>query len=158
MSRSSIANNLTDQLRQHIGKGEGTVQVDTDDVRVRVDVEQSERYAVGVRGITVTPAQPVTNINEAAERVVEHTQALGDPLSVVEYDSQAGRAIVRSAEPQHDEAGVIYWEADVRSDETTLRRYRKDHSLPEREVVTEPLPHAVAGRIAEQLTEAVTQT
>lgn len=152
---SSIAKDLTDQLRQHQGRGAGSVGVENDAVSVSVDVEQSERYAVGVQGIRVTPKAPVANVRDAADRIVQGVQALDDPLTVVEYDTSAERAIVRSAEPESDEAGVTYWEADVRADETSLQRYHKAHDTPDREVVTEPLPHAVAGRIADQLADAV---
>lgn len=151
----SIAHELTDRLRQHTGQGGGVVTAHGDGVSVSVDVEQSERYAVGVRGITVKPTQPVADVRDAADRIVERVQELDGPLTVVEHDAGAGQAIVRSAEPEHDEAGVTYWEADVRADETTLHRYRKDHAAPEREVVTEPLPHKIAGRVAEQLADAV---
>lgn len=156
MSNSNtIAKDVADRLRQHTGRGEGTVTVDSGDVAVSVDVEQSERYAVGVRGICVKPQQPSGDVRDTAERIVERVQSLDEPLTVVECDTANGRAIVRSAEPEADEAGVTYWEADVQRDETSLRRYHKQHGTPEREVVTEPLKHATAGRVAEQLADAV---
>jgi hypothetical protein len=154
-STNTIAKDVADRLRQHIDRGEGSVTVDGGDVVVSVDVEQSERYAVGVRGIQVKPRQPVTNVRDAAERIVEQVQSLDEPLTVVECDSANGRAIVRSAEPEADEQGVTYWEADVQRDETSLRRYHKQHAAPERELVAEPLKHTTAGRVAEQLADAV---
>lgn len=154
---SAIAKEVTDRLRQHIGQGEGTIQVDSDGVGISVDVEQSERYAVGVRGIQVTPAAPITDVRDAADRVAQHVDALDDPLTVVEYDSRSDRAIVRSATPEADEVGVTYWEADVQADGTSLHRYHKAHAAPDREIVTEPLPHGTAGRVAEQLGDAVKQ-
>lgn len=150
----TIAKHLTDNLRQHIGQGAGVVGVDGDGMAINVDVEQSERYAVGVRGIAVKPSQPNPDVRGIADRVVDGTTALGEPLTVVECDA-GGQAIVRSAEPDADAEGVTYWEADVRADGTSLHRYRKEHSAPDREVVTEPLPHNVVGRIAEQLADAV---
>lgn len=151
----TISKDLTDKLRQHIGQGNGVVSSDTDAASISVDIEQSERYAVGVRGIDVRPKQPIGDVGEAAERIVSNVDALGEPLQVVECDPKAGQAIVRSAQPETDEAGVTYWEADVQRDQTSLHRYRKEHSAPDREAVTEPLPHAVAGKIAEQLADAV---
>lgn len=151
----TIAKNLADRLRQHTGQGAGTVSAEGDGVTVSVDVEQSERYAVGVRGIAVTPGQPARDVRDTAEQIVERVTAIGDPLQVVECDAAGGQAIVRSAEPETDADGVIYWEADVRQDGTALHRYRKDHSQPDREVVTEPLPHGTVGKIAEQLADAV---
>jgi len=152
---STIAKKVTEQLKQHVGKGEDVVTVDSGGVSVSVDVEQSERYAVGIRGVTVKPQQPVQDVGQAAERIVAGVRDLDGPLTVVEYDRGAGQAIVRSAEPETDAEGVTYWEADVRSNETSLQRYRKDHTATDRHSITEPLPHNVAGRIAEQLADAL---
>lgn len=158
MSNSTnIAKDVADRLRQHTGRGEGIITVDGGDVAVSIDVEQSERYAVGVRGIHVKPQQP-SDVRDTAERIVERVQSLDDPLIVVECDTKNGRAIVRSAEPEADDAGVTYWEADVQCDETSLRRYHKQHGVPEREIITEPLKHNTAGRVAEQLVDAVRGT
>lgn len=151
---TTIAKELTDRLRQHIGQGAGTIGVDGDAVSVAVDVEQCERYAVGVRSIAVRPEQPAADVRDVAERIVQDVTELDGPLAVVEYDARQGRAIVRSAEPEADAGGVTYWEADVRADETSLQRYRKDHAAPERESVTEPLMHNTVGRVAEQLADA----
>ena len=152
---TTIAKEITDRLRQQIGQGPGVITADSGGAGVSVDVEQSERYAVGVRGVTARPAQPATDVRDVAERIVAGVTDLDGPLTVVEYDTRQGQAIVRSAQPEADEAGVSYWEADVRADETSLRRYRKDHSAPEREAVTEPLMHGTVGRVAEQLADAV---
>ena len=151
---TAVAKEIAERLRQQIGQGPGEVKVDAGGASVAVDVEQSERYAVGVRGITVRPAQS-GDVREIADRVVAGVTDLDGPLTVVEVDRGGERAIVRSAQPDADEAGVTYWEADVRADETSLRRYRKEHSTPEREAVTEPLIHGTVGRVAEQLADAV---
>lgn len=150
---SSIAKNITDGLQRHIHQGAGTIEAAGDGASVSVDVEQSERYAVGVRGISVRPQQPIDDVRGAADRIVNGVSDLGEPLAVVEADDD--RSIVRSAEPDQDEGGVTYWEADVRSDETSLHRYRKQHDAIEREIVTEPLPHRAVGRIAEQLADSM---
>lgn len=152
----TIAKDLTDKLRQQQNQGAGVIEAGTDNGVIRVDVEHSERYAVGIRGISVQPATPV-NVNDAAERIAGNVDALGEPLQIVEVDRGAKRAVVRSAQPDADEAGVTYWEADVQPDQTTLHRFRKDHSAPDRAVIAEPLPHAVAGKVAEQLSDAISQ-
>ncbi len=152
---SSIAGDVTEQLRRRAGQGQGSVDAAAGGVSVSVDVEDSERYAAGVRGISARPERPVEDIRRAAEDVAAGVPSLGEPLSVVEVDSGSGRAVVRSSSPDADDAGVTYWEADVRADETTLRRYRKEHAEPEREAITEPMPHATAGKIAGELAEAV---
>lgn len=152
---NTIAHELTDRLRKQVGQGGGVIGVDGDGVSVAVDVEQSERYAVGVRGITITPTQPVTNVRDTAERIAQGVTELDGPLTVVEYDTRQGQAIVRSVEPQADDDGVTYWEADVRADKTSLHRYRKDHAAPDREQITEPLLHSTVGRVAEQVADAV---
>ena len=153
----TVAKQLADGLKHHIGQGPGTVSVDGDGVSVAVDVEQCERYAVGVRGIVVRPDQPASDVRDVAERIVRDVTELDGPLAVVEYDARQGRAIVRSAQPETDDAGVTYWEGDVRADEASLQRYRKDHSAPEREAVAEPLMHNIVGRVAEQLADATRQ-
>jgi hypothetical protein len=154
-SPNSIAKDVADRLRQHIDRGEGVVTVNGGDVTVSVDVEHSERYAVGVRGMHVTPQQPNNDIRGTADRIVEQVQSLDEPLRVVECDAANGRAIVRSAEPEADEQGVRYWEADVQRDGTSLRRYQKNHDAPEREAIVEPMKHTTAGRVADQLADAV---
>lgn len=153
---NTLAKDLADRLRQNTGKNEGQVTVIGDGASVIVDVEHSERYAVGVRGVTVRPHQPIADVRDAAERISQHVTDLDGDLAVVEFDSRQEQAIVRSAQPQTDEAGVTYWEADVRADETTLRRYRKDHDAPDREAVTEPLMHNTVGRVVEQIVDATT--
>lgn len=153
---STMTKEIADRLRQRRGQGEGVVEIDAGGATVSVDVESSERYAVGVRGITVRPTSPGGDVRETAERIVAGVDALDGPLGIVEYDAKGGRAIARSIEPDADEGSVSYWEADVRADETSLRRYRKDHNAPDREAVAEPLMHNVAGRVAEQLADAVT--
>lgn len=152
---NSIAGDITEQLRRRTGQGAGAVDAAADGVSVSVDVEDSERYAVGVRGISVRPDRPIDDVRRAAEDVAAGMPSLGEPLAVVEVDPRSGRAVVRSAAPETDEAGVTYWEADVRSDETTLRRYRKQHDEPERETITEPMPHAVAGKVGGELADAI---
>ncbi len=155
MMSASIAQRLTDELRRRVGQGADRVEVAGDGVTVQVDIEASERYAAGIRGFEVAPVAPIVDVREAAERVVERVRALDEPLQLVEHDAREERAIVRSSSPDRDDAGVSYWEADVRADGASLRRYRKDHAAYDREVITEPLPHAVAGTIAEQLAEAM---
>jgi hypothetical protein len=155
MISTSIAQRLTDELRRRAGQGADRVEVVGDGVTVQVDIEASERYAVGVRGFAVAPPAPIVDVRETAEHVVERVRALDEPLQLVEHDAREGRAVVRSASPERDAAGVSYWEADIRVDGASLRRYRKDHTAYDRELITEPLPHAVAGNIAEQLVEAI---
>lgn len=152
---NSIAGDVAEQLRGRAGQGPGTVDASAGGVSVSVDVEDSERYAAGVRGVSARPGQPVGDIRRAAEDVAAGVPSLGEPLSVVEVDPAVGRAVVRSSSPDADDAGVTYWEADVRADETTLRRYRKDHGEAEREALTEPMPHATVGKVAGELAEAV---
>jgi hypothetical protein len=154
---NTLAKDLADRLRQQTGKDGGPVTIVGDSANVTVDVEHSERYAVGVRGVQVRPHQPVADVRDAAERITQNVTELDGPLSVVEFDARQDQAIVRSAQPETDEAGVTYWEADVRADETTLRRYRKNHDAPDREAVTEPLMHNTVGRVVEQIVDATTK-
>jgi len=155
---NSIAGDIAKQLRRRAGQGPGTVDAAAGGVSVSVDVEDSERYAAGVRGISARPDRPVEDVRRAAEDVAAGVPSLGEPLTVVEVDEGSGRAVVRSASPDADEGGVTYWEADVRADETTLRRYRKEHGEPERESITEPLPHTTASKVAGELADAVAGT
>ena len=154
----STTQHVIDALHDQSGRGEGVVSVELDGASVSVDVENSERYAVGVRGITVKPEQPVTDIRETAERVAKDVRGLGEPLAIVECEVDEGRAVVRSSEPEQDAAGVTYWEADIQRDQTTLHRYRKEHTADDRRVVTEPLLHSTVGHAVEQLVDAVKQT
>ncbi len=151
----SIAQKITDALHDQIGRGEGVIAVDSDSVSITVDIESSERYASGVHGISVSPQHAVTDVRDAADRIVEYVQDLGEPLSVVECDEGEGRAIVRSRTPEQDEVSITYWEADVQPKQTSLHRYRKEHDAPERSIVAEPLLHSTVGRVAEQLADAV---
>lgn len=145
---------IGDALRRQTGHDPGVIQTERDGVSIAVDVEATERYAAGVRGVTVRPAQPHTSVRDVAERIVERVDAL-EPLAIVECDEGQGRAIVRSAEPEQRADGVRYWEADVQPDSTSLHRYHKQHAAPEREQIAEPLLHPTVGRVAEQLADAV---
>jgi hypothetical protein len=147
---------IGDTLRRQAGQDPGVIRTERDGVSVEVDIEATERYASGVRGVTVRPARPAPSVRDVAERIVERVDAL-EPLAIVECDDRQGRAIVRSAEPEHTAEGVTYWEADVQPDSTSLHRYHKQHDAPEREQIAEPLLHPTIGRVAEQLADAVKQ-
>jgi hypothetical protein len=130
------------------------IRTERDGVSVEVDVEASERYASGVRGVTVQPSHPAPSVRDVAERIVERVDAL-EPLAIVECDDAQGRAVIRSAEPEQSTDGVRYWEADVQPDGTSLHRYHKQHATPDREQIAEPLLHPTVGRVAEQLADAI---
>lgn len=151
---TSIGDELRAKLRDAVGSENTTVGVEVEGVSVAVDVEHCERYAVGVRGIQVAPAQPCENIHETAERVARGVDVI-DPLHVVEVDAREGQAILRSAEPEADEEGVTYWEATVKPRGTAINRYHKSHAEPDREVVVEPLAHREAGRLIDQVADAL---
>ena len=151
---ATIGKKLRSQLKDTVVGDHTSVGVTGDGVSVSVDVEHCERYAVGVRGIHVTPAEPVSDVGGVAERIAGQVDVI-DPLRVVEYDPPAQEAILRSSEPETDEAGVTYWEATVKPDETTLQRYHKAHGQPDREVVVEPLRYGDVGELADQLADAV---
>ncbi|MDQ5851312.1 MAG: hypothetical protein M3380_04430 [Chloroflexota bacterium] len=152
---TSIGKELRTKLRDAVGREHTTVDASGDEAHVAVDVEHCERYAVGVRGLQVTPTEPVADVQGAAERIVEHVDTI-ERLRVVEFDAPEGQAILRSAEPESDEAGVTYWEATVKPDETTLHRFHKSHLEPDREVVVEPITHQQVGELADQLVDALT--
>ncbi len=147
---------ISDTLRRQAGQDPGVIRTERDGVSIEVDIEAAERYASGVRGVTVRPARPAPSVRDVAERIVEQVDAL-EPLAIVECDDAQGRAIMRSAEPEHSADGVRYWEADVQPDGTSLHRYHKQHTAPDREQITEPLLHPTVGRVVEQLADAVKQ-
>jgi hypothetical protein len=153
-----VAEYIGDTLRRQAGQAPSVISTERDGVSVEVDVEASERYASGVRGVTVRPShshpEATRSVRDVAERIVERVDAL-EPLAIVECDDRQGRAIVRSAEPEQSTDGVRYWEADVQPDGTSLHRYHKQHDQPDREQIAEPLLHPTIGRVAEQLADAV---
>ena len=151
---TNIGKELHKRLRDANGREHTTIGVAGDEASVSVDVERCERYAVGVRGLRVTPAEPVKDVGDAAERIAQQVDAI-EPLRVVEVDAREGKAIVRSADPETDEGGVTYWEATVKPDETELHRFHKDHFQPDREVVVEPITHGEVGRLADQIVDAI---
>jgi len=154
---TSIGDELRARLRDAVGSDNTTVGVDGEGVSVAVDVEHCERYAVGIRGIQVTPAEPSNDIRETAEGIARKVDVI-DPLRVVEVDTQEGQAILRSAEPEADEEGVTYWEATVKPRGTALNRYHKSHGEPDRQVVVEPLSHREAGKLVDQVVDAIRGT
>ena len=149
-----IGKQLRERLRDAHGAENTSIGVTDDRGAVSVDVERCERYAVGVRGVRVAPAAPIADVGGAAERIVEQVDVI-EPLRVVEFDAPEGQAILRSAEPETDEAGVTYWEATVKPDETTLHRFHKSHGDPDRQIVVEPLTHNEVGELANQLVDAL---
>ena len=151
----SVTQHVIDALHDRIGRGEGVVSVEVDGASVSVDLENCERYAVGVRGLRVRPTDPLADVGDAAERIVQNVDAI-EPLKVVEFDAPEQQAILRSAEPESDEGGVTYWEAAVKPDETTLHHFHKSHAEPDRAVVVEPITHGEVGRLADQLVDAIT--
>jgi hypothetical protein len=151
---TQIAKELRTKLRDAVGSENTTVDATSGGVGVSVDAEGCDRYAVGVRGLRVTPAEPVADVGGAAERIAEHVDVI-DRLKVVEYDPPQAEAILRSAEPETDEAGVTYWEATVKPDETAVHRYHKAHDEPDRQIVVEPITHREVGELANQIADAL---
>lgn len=151
---TTIGKELRTKLRDAAGRENTTVDASKDGVSVSVDAEACDKYATGVRGVRVRPAEAVTDVGDAAERIAEHVDAI-DRLRVVEYDAPQQEAILRSAEPETDEGGITYWEATVKPDETSVQRYHKDHGRPDREAVVEPLTHRNLGELADQIVEAM---
>lgn len=145
---------LQDALRRAVGQQDTTIAVDTGAAGVSVDVESVDRYAVGVRGLRVRPAEPVADVGGAAERIAERVDVI-DPLRVIEYDAPAQEAILRSAEPAADQDGVTYWEATVRPGDTSVQRYHKAHGEPDRQPLVEPVMHRALGRLADQIVDAL---
>lgn len=151
---TSIGDELRARLRDAVGSDNTTIGVESEGVSVTVDVEHCERYAIGVRGIEVTPAQPSKDIHKTAERVAREVDVI-EPLRVVEVDTREGQAILRSAEPEADEEGVTYWEATVKPHGAAINRYHKSHGEPDRQVVVEPLSHREAGKLVDQVADAL---
>lgn len=152
---SNIGKALRDTLKKSAGGDQMTVGVSGDEASVSVDVEGCDRYAAGVRGLRVRPAQPLSDVGEAAERIARQVDAI-DRLKVVEYEAPQQEAILRSAEPEADEEGVTYWEATVKPDETAVQRYHKSHDEPDRQPIVEPATHREVGDLAHQLVDAIT--
>lgn len=150
----SIGDELRAKLRDAIGSDHTTVDVESEGVSAVLDLEHCERYAVGVRGLEVTPAEPGTDIHQTAERIARGVDVI-EPLRVVEVDTGEAQAILRSAEPEADEEGVTYWEATVRPRGTAINRYHKSHDEPDRQIVVEPLSHREAGKLVDQVADAL---
>lgn len=149
-----IQQRLVDRLRARQGQGAGSVEVVGDSVTVVVEAEQTDRYAVGVQRVVVRPAAGQPAVDTVARNIAEQVTAL-DQLQVIEVDGGEQRAILRSAQPDTDEAGVTYWEANVSPSETTLQRFRKDHQTADRQPQVEPIWYRDLGKVADQLANAV---
>jgi len=152
---TTIGKQLRARLRDAIGQEQTSIDANHEAGSVSVDIERCERYAIGVRGISVRPAEADSDIGGIAERISDKVDVI-DPLRVVEIETEEQQAILRSAEPEADEEGVTYWEATVTPDETTLHRYHKTHAEPDRTVVVEPLTHGAIGELADQIMDALT--
>lgn len=150
----SIGDELRAKLRDAVGSDNTTLGVEDEGIRAVLDLEHCERYAVGVRGLEVTPAEPTTDIHETAERIARQVDVI-EPLRVVEVDAHEAQAILRSAEPEADEEGVTYWEATVKPRGTAINRYHKSHADPDRQVIVEPLSHREAGKLVDQVADAL---
>ena len=151
---TTIGRKLREQLRDVVGSDHTSVQTNDGDVSVTIDIEHCERYAVGIQGIHVAPAAPSADVAETAERIAQQVDAI-EQLRVIEVDRREGKAILRSTEPEADEGGTTYWEATVQPRETTLNRYHKAHTEPDRQRVVEPITHRQLGELADQLADAV---
>ena len=149
-----IGKQVKHKLAGATGQEHTSVDVAADGVGVAVDIERCERYAVGVEGVRIRPDDSVRDVGGAAERIAQGVDVI-DRLRVVEYESAAEEAILRSAEPAADEGGVTYWEATVKPDETTLHRFHKSHDEPDRHVVVEPMTHGEVGAVVDQIADAL---
>jgi len=151
---TTIGHRVREQLRDVVGSEGASVHTNDGGVSVTIDIEHCERYAVGIQGIHIAPAAPSADIAETAERIARQVDAI-EHLHVVEVDRREGKAILRSAEPEADEAGITYWEATVQPVETTLNRYHKAHAEPDRQLIVEPITHRELSDLTDQLADAV---
>lgn len=150
----TIGTDLQEKLGGAAGSDATAIGVERGGVGVAVDLHGCDRYAAGVRGLSVKPGAAVPDVGEAAERIAQTVDVI-DRLKVVEYDAPQQEAILRSAEPVADEGGVTYWEAAVTPGNTSVQRYHKAHAEPDRQVVVEPIMHRDLGKLADQLVEAL---
>ncbi len=151
---STIGKDIRQKLRDAAGSSGVGVETAGEGVVVSVDVDGCDRYAAGIRGLRVNPAEPLNDVGGVAERIADRVDVI-DRLKVIEYDAPQGEAILRSAEPEADEAGVTYWEATVKPDETAVHRYHKAHAEPDRQVIVEPAMHREIGELADQIVDAI---
>lgn len=151
---TTIGGKLREQLRDVVGSDHTSVQTNDEEVSVTIDIERCERYAIGIQGIHIAPAAPRADVAETADRIAKQVDAI-EHLRVIEFDQREGKAILRTAEPEADEGGITYWEATVQPVETTLNRYHKAHTEPDRQRVVEPITHRQLGELADQLADAV---
>lgn len=151
---TTIGEQLRARLHDTIGQDNTTISADSEGTSVIVDIEHCERYAAGIRGLSLRPATRIADVGHAAERIAQDVDTV-DQLAVIEYDKQEQQAILRSSEPQADEEGVTYWEATVSPDEAAFHRYHKAHAEPDREEVVEPITHRDLGKLADQLIDAI---
>jgi len=108
-----------DEELDRVPAGGGTVRVDREGARAKVEVLEADRLGVRVRGVEVTRGRPV-DVSEEAGALPERLRALPERLAPVEVDPTLGGARLRT---RPDELrGREYFEVDVEPSRTSIRR------------------------------------
>jgi hypothetical protein len=114
MSRSHL-----DEELDQVPPGGGTVRVDREGGRAKVEVLEADRLGVRVRGVEVTRDRPI-DVGEEARALPERLRALPERVEPVEVDPTLGGARLRTR--PDDMRGKEYFEVDVEASRTSIRR------------------------------------
>ncbi len=132
------------------GPGHGQLRIAAPAGTITADLADIERHAVSIERVALDFAAPQA-VAPAAQRIAREVQAL-EPLHVLE--AEADLAVLRTAAPATDDAGVGYWEAQVTSSGVTLEHFHKAHAAPDRVAQPAPVWQRTLGELIEQLAAA----
>lgn len=135
------------------------VVAEGDEPTVAITLEAYDRFSVMLRSLEVAydnlspQTQPVA-LSQQAEQIIQRLTYLEEPLTLLELDSEAKLAQLRSAPPQQEDEALTYWELLLWTEphpRAKLTRYRWTPDQKERELVVYPATFATVGRIAQDL-------
>ncbi|MFN8455415.1 MAG: hypothetical protein U0401_12235 [Anaerolineae bacterium] len=126
---------------------------------VAITLEAYDRFSVMLRCLEVAydnlagQTQP-DDLLQQADRIAQRLTYLEEPLALVELDSEAKLAQLRSAPPHQEGETLTYWELLLWTEphpRARLTRYCWTPGQTERELVVYPATFATVGRIAQDL-------
>ncbi len=114
MSRTDL-----DDMLDRVPAGGGTVSVQREGTRAKVEVLEADKLGVRVRGVEVTRGRPV-DVSEEARALPERLRALPERVAPVEVDPTLGGARLRTR--PEELRGREFFEVDVGVSRTSIRR------------------------------------
>jgi hypothetical protein len=145
---------------KHTGEDSGyIIAEDMDDIRLRVEIHDFDKYSYLVNTISATRLQPLPPdspikvlLQQQAAEIERRIFYLLEDFRLVELDEINGLAQVRSAAPHQKNDETLYYEMLLRQGNSlVITRFQKDHQSEKRQSIPMHLTEETLERLVDDL-------